>query len=68
MLPCLVIAGMQAQKEDFRQELAIGASFGTTFSDRKSAVEGKSVSACVEIGGCRVIKKTKLLLDSYMSS
>ena len=32
MLPCLVIAGMQAQKEDFRQELAIGASFGTTFS------------------------------------
>ena len=32
MLPCLVIAGMQAQKEEFRQELAIGASFGTTFS------------------------------------
>src|SRR3546814_13877938 len=35
---------------------------GARVADRKSVVEGKSVSVRVDLGGCRIIKKTKITI------
>src|SRR3546814_13120715 len=43
-----------------RNQVAFAAAvFQNLFGDRKSVVEGKSVSVRVDIGGCRIIKKKK---------
>src|SRR3546814_11727225 len=34
-----------------------GAELGAAADDRKSVVEGKSVSGCVDLGGSRIIKQ-----------
>src|SRR3546814_14627462 len=39
---------------------------GTPEQDRKSVVEGKSVSVRVDLGGRRIIKQKKTLLDTML--
>src|SRR5213594_5067345 len=43
-----------------------GTGVFTTAGDRKSVVEGKSVNACVDLGGGRIIKKKERRMEGVV--
>src|SRR3546814_18926266 len=54
-----------AATSSFSNHLSVSSRWAGMTTDRKSVESGKSVSVRVDLGGRRLIKQTKLLLDCY---